>query len=98
MRTDRREFLYATSLAAIGACAPASAAGALAEHGLLAAPLPIAQVRFDLNRIHKWDDSNGDTWIPSGPTTTSSTLSIATAEALGPSRGTSPSMPSLAPA
>lgn len=31
---------------------------------LVAAPSPIAQVRFDLNRIQKWDDSNGDTWDP----------------------------------
>jgi hypothetical protein len=27
-------------------------------------PRPIAQMELDLNHIHKWDDSNGDTWDP----------------------------------
>jgi hypothetical protein len=26
--------------------------------------LPVADIFLDLNRIHKWDDSNGDTWDP----------------------------------
>jgi hypothetical protein len=64
MRINRRDFMYVSSLAAMGACAPSALAGGIAEAGLVAAPLPITQVRFDLNRIHKWDDSNGDTWDP----------------------------------
>jgi hypothetical protein len=27
-------------------------------------PIAIAQMELDLNHIHKWDDSNGDTWDP----------------------------------
>jgi hypothetical protein len=27
-------------------------------------PQPVAQIELDLNHIHKWDDSNGDTWDP----------------------------------
>ena len=26
----------------------------------------VAQIFLDLHRIHKWDNSNGDTWDPSG--------------------------------
>ena len=64
MRVNRREFLYASSLTTLGACVPTGLVGALADAETLVAPPPIAQVRFDLNRIHKWDDSNGDTWDP----------------------------------
>jgi hypothetical protein len=64
MRINSRNFLHAGGLTAMGACAPTALFGALVETGMVAAPLPIAQARFDLNRIHKWDDSNGDTWDP----------------------------------
>ncbi len=64
MTMNRRDFLQAGSLAAVGACARTVLASDATEVGLVNAPPPIAQVRFDLNRIHKWDDSNGDTWDP----------------------------------
>ena len=58
---SRRTFIK--TAAAVAAGASCAAQGRLA----LAAPVPserIRQVFLDLNNIHKWDGSNGDTWDP----------------------------------
>ncbi len=58
---SRREFLRNASIMAAG--------GGLFSAILDSQPVPspngaITEVRLDLNQIHKWDDSNGDTWDP----------------------------------
>ena len=60
---NRRHFLEVSTVAAGGLGLKAFPAS-LRSVESLTAPLPVTQVRFDLNRIHKWDDSNGDTWDP----------------------------------
>jgi hypothetical protein len=61
----RRQFL--TGMTACGAAATITD---LFPEALLAQPpqppeaTPVAEVLLDLNRIHKWDTSNGDTWDP----------------------------------
>ncbi len=57
----RRSFLRAAGMMA----AAGSMVSALAfPSGDAGAGGAIAEVSLDLNRIHKWDDSNGDTWDP----------------------------------
>ena len=60
---NRRHFLEVSTLAAGGLGLRVFPASLRAVESLTV-PLPVTQVRFDLNRIHKWDDSNGDTWDP----------------------------------
>ena len=58
---SRRKFLRNSGLlAAAGSLLPALGKAAEAQ----AATGQIAEVALDLNRIKKWDDSNGDTWDP----------------------------------
>jgi len=58
---SRREFLQSTGMiAAAGSLLSAFPARASAQ----GAGQGIAEVELDLNHIHKWDDSNGDTWDP----------------------------------
>jgi len=62
---DRRKFLRATGmLAAAGLGIGRIPAAFSEEHSIPTAPKPIAALELDLNGIHKWDDSNGDTWDP----------------------------------
>ncbi len=60
---NRRDFLQVGGLA-VGGLGLNVIPASLRAADLIAVPSPVAQVRFDLNRIHKWDDSNGDTWDP----------------------------------
>ncbi len=60
---NRRHFLEVSTLAAGGLGLKAFPASLRAAESMARA-LPVTQVRFDLNRIHKWDDSNGYTWDP----------------------------------
>jgi hypothetical protein len=61
MRTTRRTFLKSSA-------ALAGRAFAVRNRFAMAAPAAhsasLTQVALDLNHIHKWDDSNGDTWDP----------------------------------
>lgn len=63
---DRRQFL--AGLAASGAASllpRGTGAAVLAqEAGGTVTTVEIADVLLDLHRVHKWDDSNGDTWDP----------------------------------
>ncbi|MGD0911819.1 MAG: DUF4185 domain-containing protein [Terracidiphilus sp.] len=54
---DRRTFIKSSA----AAFAVAGLPGALSAMGSQAR---IADISLDLNRIHKWDDANGDTWDP----------------------------------
>ena len=63
---DRRAFLRG-----LWACGATAAVSEYVPQRLLAQALPepgtsreIAEVFLDTNRIHKWDESNGDTWDP----------------------------------
>lgn len=56
----RRSFLHGAA-AAVGLSFVRPVAMAPAE---TIRPARITQVAFDLNHIHKWDNSNGDTWDP----------------------------------
>jgi len=62
--TNRREFIRSSGLFSVAA----GLAGGRPLNALAAAasrhPQLVAEVELDLNRIHKWDDSNGDTWDP----------------------------------
>ncbi|HEV2134154.1 MAG TPA: hypothetical protein VGR47_07810 [Terracidiphilus sp.] len=56
----RRTFLHgATAAAGLSLLRPSSSALGEDTH-----PTRITQVFLDLNNIHKWDNSNGDTWDP----------------------------------
>ena len=57
----RREFLHHAGMMAAGASLLSSFPVSMAAQSAGGA---IAEVRLDLDRIHKWDDSNGDTWDP----------------------------------
>ena len=57
---DRRTFLK-SSVAAISVAGLPGTMSAFSGHDQ---PAGIAEIVLDLNRIHKWDDSNGDTWDP----------------------------------
>jgi hypothetical protein len=57
---DRRSFLQSSAAALSLAALPRSIAAA--AHSASAAQIEIAEIALDLNRIHKWDNSNGDTW------------------------------------
>ncbi len=54
---NRRTFLKSSVAAIAVATLPGSVSG-------LGSRPPIADIFLDLNRIHKWDGSNGDTWDP----------------------------------
>jgi hypothetical protein len=54
---DRRTFIKST-VAAFAVTTFPCGIGAMGSRS------PIADVFLDLNRVHKWDDSNGDTWDP----------------------------------
>ena len=54
---DRRTFIK-SSAAAFAVAALPDGMGAMSSRR------PIADISLDLNRIHKWDRSNGDTWDP----------------------------------
>jgi hypothetical protein len=56
-RPDRRTFIQSSVAALAVAALPAGLGSAVSR-------APIADIFLDLNRIHKWDDSNGDTWDP----------------------------------
>ena len=56
-RLDRRAFIKSSAAAFAVAALPNRMAG-------LSSPTPIADIVLDLDRIHKWDDSYGDTWDP----------------------------------
>jgi hypothetical protein len=62
---DRRTFLCAGSMLAATALvkSPAAATG-LSGRSTSAGSKRIVALELDLNSIHKWDDSNGDTWDP----------------------------------
>jgi hypothetical protein len=54
---DRRAFIKSSVAALAGANLPGG-------RSAIESQAHIADVLLDLNRIHKWDDSNGDTWDP----------------------------------
>jgi hypothetical protein len=59
---DRRRFL-----AGMAACSVPNRLLAFVDGGRSASPAetgPVRDIFLDLNRIHKWDRSNGDTWDP----------------------------------
>jgi hypothetical protein len=60
MPRTRRTFIKSAAALAAAACAARN------RFAFAAAPpsTRLTQVFADLNRIHKWDDSNGDTWDP----------------------------------
>jgi len=58
---NRRSFLKNAAALAGAACA---ARNGFAFAASAARPTRLTQVIADLNHIHKWDDSNGDTWDP----------------------------------
>lgn len=60
---DRRTFVQGAVLSSLGAALPAAAPGWTDHHQAHRAQ-PVQAVVFELNRIHKWDQSNGDTWDP----------------------------------
>jgi hypothetical protein len=57
IRVDRRTFIKSSAAALAVAGLPGRVAG-------LGTQAPIADISLDVNRIHKWDDANGDTWDP----------------------------------
>jgi len=57
----RREFLWNAGALAGAACAAGSR---LASAPAASPATRLTQIFPDLNHIHKWDDSNGDTWDP----------------------------------
>jgi len=62
---DRRTFLHAAGmLAATGLVNDRISAAFSEAHSKPRASKRIVAVELDLNGIHKWDDSNGDTWDP----------------------------------
>ena len=56
-RLDRRTFIKSSAAAFAVAALPDGI-------GAMGSQRPIAGIFLDLNRIHKWDGSNGDTWDP----------------------------------
>jgi hypothetical protein len=67
---SRREFVAGAAACAGGILSPAMVRGIAAEE-ISTRPsvsgadfTPIAEVFLDLHRVHKWDDSMGDTWDP----------------------------------
>ena len=56
---SRREFLKESSLLLAAPMLPAKFRSTKPDRGQ-----PITEVVLDLNNIHKWDESNGDTWDP----------------------------------
>ena len=65
-RVNRRSFLMQMAACGAATLVPAGLRQTLhAQQPHAAAPsIPIAEVFPDLHRIHKWDNSNGDTWDP----------------------------------
>lgn len=59
-RYTRRSFLHAAAAAAGLSLVDPSSVALVEGSG----PKPITQVFYDLNNLHKWDKSNGDTWDP----------------------------------
>lgn len=65
MRSTRRDFVRnAGIVAGMGAGLPVWARTAAQDKPAPGAGGPVTETRLDLNAIHKWDDSNGDTWDP----------------------------------
>jgi hypothetical protein len=65
-RHSRRDVLKAAAvvLPALSAGVPGLPLAAAPKAGAGRTPSSITGVRLELDRIHKWDDSNGDTWDP----------------------------------
>ena len=63
---DRRSFLRKAAAAGVVSAAPDLFKRELAAFGEAKTPEArrVAEVFFDLQGIHKWDNSNGDTWDP----------------------------------
>ncbi len=62
---DRRTFLRAAGMLAATGLANGRISAAFSQtRAIPAASKRIVAVELDLNAIHKWDDSNGDTWDP----------------------------------
>jgi hypothetical protein len=59
---NRRSFVTAMLASGIAKKLRSTTAAPFSE--LTAENKPVAEVFVDLNRIHKWDESNGDTWDP----------------------------------
>lgn len=57
---DRRDFVKAASVLAAGSCVRKGFGGSTPKR----TSVPITHISLDLNNIHKWDVSNGDTWDP----------------------------------
>ena len=62
------------------------------------AAIPVTDIQMDLAHIHKWDNSNGDTWDPFWADDDSCMHSIAMAAASARNHGTWPSIASPATA
>lgn len=62
----RREFMKTSAAAWVATLGPGHIATALPVHqgGTADTSNRIADVFLDLHRVHKWDNSNGDTWDP----------------------------------
>ena len=65
-RVARRNFIKALAAFSTGSIFADLESPSLLGHGFDAprAATPITDVFMDLNHIHKWDQSNGDTWDP----------------------------------
>jgi hypothetical protein len=61
---NRRDFIRDAGLAAASAWAMPRAGLFRMEGHCPTGSTCVAEVRLDLNNLHKWDDSNGDTWDP----------------------------------
>jgi len=62
-RIARREFIKTAATSLAISTLPRRVLAALPA-GIEPAYKPVAEVFLDLHRLHKWDDSNGDTWDP----------------------------------
>lgn len=62
----RRRFIVGLAACGASATVPVANAGALAAQigADPKAAAPLAEIALDLHRVHKWDNSNGDTWDP----------------------------------
>jgi len=65
-RQSRRDLLKTAALVlpAVSASVSGLPSTSAREAGAGESPASITGVRLELDRIHKWDDSNGDTWDP----------------------------------
>lgn len=63
IRIDRRDFVKTTSGAIVGSWL-ANHMTPLLHASAVEPQAAIANISLDLHRLHKWDNSNGDTWDP----------------------------------